>query len=493
VASVTVLALLAVALFALLVGRVVHDQITDQAFDRATDTAEVLARASFAPRLPVPGDGLSPRDLAELDRQLAAARGGEPLLDMRLWARGGRVLYARERRLVGRRAAPPEPVAAALAGRTASEVVEGPGSGAEGRGGDGDASGAKGRGGGGDAASEASGDDADDRVLLTAVPVVRRAGARPAAALELALPYGPVAADVDRRTRRLVVALVAVALLVYLLSLPALLRAARALRAHYDPRRVQLVRELRRAMARGELELHFQPIAGAASRRPHSAEALVRWRYPPDRFIPIVEPTEVMWPFTLHVLDLAIAACAGWRAEGNEIAVAVNVSGGVLHDRRLGPEVRRMLDRHGLPPAALQVEVTEGAVMRDPDAAAGILRELTGFGISVIAIDDFGTGYSSLARLHELPLDTLKIDQSFVARMARDGDASIVCSIVELAHALGLKVIAEGAEDEATIERLASLGCDYVQGYGLTPPLPPDEFAGWLSAASGSGRPPARA
>jgi EAL domain-containing protein (putative c-di-GMP-specific phosphodiesterase class I) len=455
VASVTVLALLGVALFALLVGRIVHEQITDQAFERATDTAEILARASFAPRLPPPGRPLSRGDLAALDRQLAAARRSEPLLDMRLWARDGRVLYARDPAAVGRRAERPGVVAAALAGRTASEVVGG-----------------------------------DGERLLTAAPVVRRAGGRPAAALELSLPYGPVAADVDRRTRRLVIALAAVALLVYLLSLPALLRAARALRAQYDPRRVELVRELKRAIERGELLLHFQPIVEAATRRPHSAEALVRWQHPrrgavsPDRFIPVVEDTEVMWPLTLHVLELAIGECARWRAAGHELAVAVNVSGSVLHDRRLGPEVTRLLERHDLEPRALEIEVTEGAVMRDPDAAAGILRGLTELGISVIAIDDFGTGYSSLARLHELPLDTLKIDQSFVMRMAEDGDASIVCSIVELAHALGLKVIAEGAEEEATIERLASLGCDYVQGYGLTRPLAADAFRAWLSAGA---------
>ena len=314
-----------------------------------------------------------------------------------------------------------------------------------------------------------------------------------AGALELSLPYAAVAEDVDRRTRRVAVALAAIALLVYLLSLPTLLRAARALRAQYDPRRVELVRELRRAIARKELTLHFQPIADAQTRAPHSAEALVRWKYPPDRFIPIVEGTEVMWPLTLHVLDGAIAPCARWRAAGHRIAVAVNVSGAVLHDRRLGGQVSALLERHGLEPAALEIEVTEGAVMSDAEGAAGVLRRLSELGISVIAIDDFGTGYSSLARLHELPLDTLKIDQSFVMRMAREGDASIVCSIIELAHALSLKVIAEGAEDEATIERLASLGCDYVQGYGLTPPLAPEDFRDWLSAASGSDRPPARA
>ena len=463
VASVTVLALLAVVVFAALIARIVHEEISDQAFDRAAETAEILARGSFAPRLPAEGGRLPARDLADLDRQLAAARAREPLLDARLWARNGTILYARNRGLVGTRAEPPGPVREALAGGTASAV--------------------------------------DGDVLRTAAPIVRRAGAPTAAALELTLPYGPVQDDVDSRTTRLVIALAVIALIVYLLALPGLLRASRALRAQYDPRRVEIVRDLKRAMANGELLLHFQPIAEAAERRTVAAEALVRWQHPrrgavsPDHFIPIVEDTEIMWPLTLHILDMGIRECAHWRADGHDIAVAVNVSGGVLHDRRLPREVRRLLERWDLEPSALEIEVTEGAVMRDPDAAARILTTLTELGISVIAIDDFGTGYSSLARLHELPLDTLKIDQSFVMRMAHEGDASIVLSIIELAHALGMKVIAEGAEDDATIARLAELGCDYVQGYGLTRPLAPEDFAAWLrpGAPSAAGTPPARA
>ena len=462
VTSVSVIALLAVVLFAALIGRIVHEEISDQAFDRAAETAEILARGSFAPRLPREGESLPARDLAALDRQLAAARAREPLLDARLWDTRGTILYARDRGLVGRRRPVPGPVAEALRGGTATAV--------------------------------------EGDVLRTAAPIVRRAGGPTAAALELTLPYGPVQDDIDSRTQRLVIALAVIALIVYLLALPGLLRASRALRAQYDPRRIDIVRDLRRAMANGELLLHFQPIAEAASRRPVAAEALVRWNHPrrgavsPDHFIPIVEDTDVMWPLTLHILELGIRECARWRAAGHDVAVAVNVSGGVLHDRRLPREIERLLDRSSLPAAALEIEVTEGAVMRDADAAARILRTLTELGISVIAIDDFGTGYSSLARLHELPLDTLKIDQSFVMRMAHEGDASIVLSIVELAHALGLKVIAEGAEDDATIARLAELGCDYVQGYGLTRPLAPADFAAWLSGGetSAAGRPPAR-
>ena len=121
--------------------------------------------------------------------------------------------------------------------------------------------------------------------------------------------------------------------------------------------------------------------------------------------------------------------------------------------------------------------------MRDPGAATRVLKRITDLGVTVIAIDDFGTGYSSLARLHELPLDTLKIDQSFVMRMASEDDETVVRSIVDLAHALGLTVIAEGVEDEATWARLAEMDCDFVQGYVLARPLPPEQFSEWLAQA----------
>ena len=451
IASVTLVALLAVVAFAFVIGRIVKAQIEDQAFDRAKDTAQITARAAFAPRLPAPGERLAARDLADLDRQLNSVRAREPLIDMRLWGPDGTIVYARDHRLIGQRPPRPGTVAKALGGRNSTAVTGG------------------------------------DEVLDTAVPVVRTAGTAPAAALELRLPYGPVADDIHDRTRRLEIALAVVALLAYLLALPGLIRAGRALRAQYDPRRVELVRELRRAIEHDELAVHFQPISEAPTRRVRTAEALVRWRHPrwgpipPDRFISIVEPTEIMWPFTLRVLELAIAECRAWRDRGHEVGVAVNVSGEVLPDRRLPQELERLLRDHGLPAGALEIEVTEGAVMRDPASAARVLKRITDLGVAVIAIDDFGTGYSSLARLHELPLDTLKIDQSFVMRMAREDDATVVRSIVDLAHALGLTVIAEGVEDEATWARLAEMGCDFVQGYALARPLPPDEFSEWLA------------
>jgi EAL domain-containing protein (putative c-di-GMP-specific phosphodiesterase class I) len=462
-----VIALLGVVAFAFVIGRIVKTQIDAQARERARETAQITARASFAPRLPAPGGRLGGRDLAELDRQLGSARQREPLLDMRVWAAGGELLYARDRGLIGQRPAPPRVVTAALAGRGASAVRT---------------------------ARDAG---ASRSILDTAVPIVRAPRSPVSAALELTLPYAPVAGDIRRRSRRLYVALGAVALFAYLLAVPGLRRARRALRAQYDPRRVEVVRELRQALARDELALHFQPIAEAGTRRVRSAEALVRWEHPrhgpvpPERFVPLIEVSDVVWPFTLRVFELAIRQWRVWRGEGLDLRIAVNVSAAILADRRLADELASLLARHEVPAGALEIEVTEGAVMRDPTAATRVLKGIADLGVGVIAIDDFGTGYSSLARLHELPLDTLKIDQSFVMRMAREGDDTVVRSIIELAHALGMTVIAEGVEDAPTWDQLAALGCDFVQGYGLTRPLPPDELSRWLAAradVAGSGR-----
>ena len=450
IASITVVALLGVVAFALVIGRVVKAQIEDQAFARAKDAAQITARAGFAPRLPAPGRRLSARDLTDLDRQLASTRARDPRIDMRLWARDGALLYARDRRVIGTRPPRSSTIRAALGGRSATAV---------------------------------RGD-----TLQTAVPIVRQAGGPVAAALQLSLPYAPVEADVRERTRRLWIALGIVSLLAYALALPTLRRAARALRTQDDPRRVELVREQRRALARDELELHFQPIAEARTGDVSTVEALIRWEHPrhgtmsPERFVAAVEGTDVVWPFTLRVFTLALEQRARWRAAGLELDVAVNVSGSILHDRRLPDEVAGLLERCDVPAGALEIEVTEGAVMTDAAGAANVLRRLTEMGVGVIAIDDFGTGYSSLARLHELPLDRLKIDQSFVLRMSKEGDDTVVRSIVDLAHALGLAVIAEGVEDTETWQALVALGCDFVQGYALTPALPAEAFSEWLAA-----------
>jgi EAL domain-containing protein (putative c-di-GMP-specific phosphodiesterase class I) len=455
VASITVVALLAVAVFAVVIGRVVSNQIEDQALNRSRETAGIVARASFAPRLPAPGKPLAPSDRADLNRQLAAARGQEPGLQMRLWGSGGVLIYAAG----GSRGAvaPPPVVRAALAGRPATDVKR-------------------------DGATDTS----PDAALTSAVPIRRTQGGPVAAALELRLPYAPVGKDIRDRTRRVYVALLLAALAAYGLALPALIRAGRAVRAQYDPRRVALMRDLRRAIKNGEIEIHYHPIADARTGEVRTAEALVRWNHPsrgtilPDRFIPQIEPTEMMWPLTLHIFDLVMRQARAWVDQGVWVRTAVNVSSADVIDPRLPDVLANLLKTHRISADCLEIEVTEGAVMNDPQEALAVLGRITSQGLGVIAIDDFGTGYSSLARLHELPLDELKIDQSFVMRMARDGDETVVRSIIELGHALGFRIIAEGVESEETWQRLVDVGVDYVQGYVMTRPLSAAQFTAWL-------------
>jgi PAS domain S-box-containing protein len=248
-----------------------------------------------------------------------------------------------------------------------------------------------------------------------------------------------------------------------------------------------VVGELRAALAKDELELHYQPIVGLRSGRLRAAEALVRWSHPdrgliaPDAFIPLVEGTPLFWDFTLHVTELGVRQAAAWRAQGLDLPVAVNIAAGDLLDPRLPLELERLLARHGVPPSALELEVTEGALMDDVGRAAHVLREVHRIGVDLIALDDFGTGFSSLARLRDLPIEAIKIDRSFIAEMSAAGDSALVRSIIALAHNLGLHVVAEGIEDAATWERLALLGCEFGQGFHIARPLTAAAFAAWLA------------
>jgi EAL domain-containing protein (putative c-di-GMP-specific phosphodiesterase class I) len=318
------------------------------------------------------------------------------------------------------------------------------------------------------------------------LPVLTRGARRPAAYLQFDAPYAPVARDIKRRTNRLNVVLALAALALYLLMLPTLVRAGRAVRAQYDPRRLQIEHDVRRAIKHDDLSLAYQPIVHSASRDLRSVEALVRWTDPrrgpvsPGSFVPALEGTPAIWDLSAHIFELAFRQCADWCDEGYRIPIAVNVSGAVLLDKRLIPEIRALSAKYRIPPKMVELEITEGALVQDPREASRVLEQIAEMGLSVIAIDDFGTGYSSLARLHELPLDTLKVDQSFVMRMAREGNDAIVRSVIELAHALNMDVIAEGVEDDATAEHLCRLGAEYLQGYHVSKPLTAPDLLEWL-------------
>ena len=257
-------------------------------------------------------------------------------------------------------------------------------------------------------------------------------------------------------------------------------------RDHYSPDRLALASDLRRAIDDGQIGPHYQPIVDVPTGDVVGAEALARWTHPvrgllhPEDFIPIAEQTGLIRPLTMNLLSAVLAEVARWQRDRLELTVAVNVSARHLLDQQLPDDIGRLLREQGVTANRLKLEITESTIMSDPLRSEAVLRRLHAMGIR-IAIDDFGTGYSSLAYLKRLPVDEIKIDRSFVSMMSVDeGDAQIVRSTIDLGHNLGLRVIGEGVETEAMLGQLRDLGCDLVQGFGLSEPLPPHEFARWV-------------
>jgi diguanylate cyclase (GGDEF)-like protein len=256
----------------------------------------------------------------------------------------------------------------------------------------------------------------------------------------------------------------------------------------YSPDRLTLLTELRRAIDRGQLVLHYQPKVDVRTGEIHGVEALVRWKHPergmvpPDEFIPPAQKTGVIGPLTMFVLDEALRQCRNWTLQGLELCVAVNLSTRNLLDVHLPDTVGELLSRWEVPPSLLELEITESTILADPVRAMQILSRLHEMGVR-LAIDDFGTGYSSLAYLKRLPVDELKIDKSFILGMEEsENDAVIVRSTIDLGRNLGLRVVAEGVETSTAWNRLASLGCDIAQGYYLSRPIPAGELTEWIRA-----------
>jgi EAL domain-containing protein (putative c-di-GMP-specific phosphodiesterase class I) len=244
-----------------------------------------------------------------------------------------------------------------------------------------------------------------------------------------------------------------------------------------------LVDDVRHALDHGEFELHYQPLVDAGTGTVRGAEALLRWSrdgcfIPPDGYLPAVERTALIRPLTDFVLDRALAAAAGWRRDGHDIGVSVNLATANLSEADLPGRVLHALRRHGVPASALTLEITETAQIDDNALAGDVLAALDGLGVS-LAVDDFGTGHSSLVRLARFPICELKIDRSFVQEM-HTATRPIVATAIELAHALGLRVVAEGVEDQAALDALRDLDCDLAQGYFVSRPLAAADFATWL-------------
>jgi len=255
----------------------------------------------------------------------------------------------------------------------------------------------------------------------------------------------------------------------------------------HSPHRLTLIAELQQAIELKSLILHYQPKLDLKTRRVVGVEALVRWNHPkfgmvpPDQFIPLAEQTGLIKPLTHRILSDALHQCRAWRQAGKPLTVAVNLSARNMQDLALIDRVASLLQDLQLPPDALELEITESAIMVDSPRSKEILKRLSTMGVR-ISIDDFGTGYSSLAYLKKLPVSEIKIDRTFVSGAASNPDDMVIIrSTIDLGHNLSLKVVAEGVEDAETLDRLVTLGCDTAQGYFISAPLPPEKLEQWLS------------
>jgi diguanylate cyclase (GGDEF)-like protein len=262
----------------------------------------------------------------------------------------------------------------------------------------------------------------------------------------------------------------------------------------YDPTvdghsasKLAMVVDLRRALERHELVLHYQPKVSISTGDLVGAEALVRWQHPrdglvpPEEFIPVAERTGLINLLTRQVLDTALAQARTWLDGGRPLPIAVNLSARNLHDEQFAGMVAGLLAAHGVPARLLELEVTESAIMIDPHRAGQMMEQLSALGLR-FSLDDFGVGYTSLSQLKALPIDVIKIDRSFVTTMTQDrSDSLIVQGVISLGHNLGMTLVAEGVETEAVLRALAGFGCDIAQGEHISKPLPVSAFDTWSS------------
>ncbi len=258
----------------------------------------------------------------------------------------------------------------------------------------------------------------------------------------------------------------------------------------YSPQRLTLMAELRHAINNNQLFLHYQPKVDLQTGHMVGAEVLVRWQHPqhglmpPDEFIAITERTGLIKTLTLWTLNAALEQCHVWHRMARKIPIAVNLSLRNLQDPNLVDYIHKLLATWEVDPQCLELEITESTLMTDPATTMATLSRLNNMGIH-LSIDDFGTGYSSLSYLQKLPINTIKIDKSFVIDMIKSQDSAVIVhSTIELAHNLGLKVVAEGVENRETLDKLAAFGCDLAQGYYISYPIPANNFLDWLDKST---------
>ncbi|MGO8905739.1 MAG: putative bifunctional diguanylate cyclase/phosphodiesterase [Solirubrobacteraceae bacterium] len=249
--------------------------------------------------------------------------------------------------------------------------------------------------------------------------------------------------------------------------------------------RLLLAEELRVAIEEGELVLHYQPQLDLHTGEILAVEALVRWPHPrlvlvpPLKFLPLAEDADLMGALTTWVLTQALDQCAAWRAAGRMMAVSVDISATNLLEAGFTEAVRGLLERNDLPAESLVLEITETNIIKEFDRSKAVIEELRSLGL-VVSIDDFGTGFTSMAHLTNLAVRELKLDRTFITSLGNgesERDLQLVRAAIDLGHALGLRVVAEGIEDGDTLELLSRLGCDVAQGYRIGRPKPADELA----------------
>ena len=446
-------AFVAAAAFAYGVTALVERHTQERTMDQSERTVRLLARTAGAlPRLDRRAFASPPsaERRRRLDEAVRIASNDGVLDGVTLWRRDGVPVYSSRDVLEGQPAASDPTLRSALSGRPVL--------------------------------GEADGRDPPDDSIRVLLPFPPR-GEKPLGVLEVALPARPGRAGLAEERREIYLLFGAGTLLLWLALLPAARHLLRLIDASYDPRRRRTLKALERAIRRRELELYYQPQVNLSTGRPATAEALVRWRrgeeiVPPAEFLPYAESSELIEPLTDLVIDKALAQAGRWYRSEGPMGVSVNLSAANLRENSLPRRVQAALTRHGVPARLLTLEVTETAVLRDPEQARTVLERLAGLGVR-IAVDDFGTGYSSLLWLQLFPVSEVKIDRAFVAQLLGEGNA-YVSGVVRLAHDLNQVVVGEGVEDEATLKRLHEIGCDVAQGYLFAPPLTPEELERWL-------------
>jgi EAL domain-containing protein (putative c-di-GMP-specific phosphodiesterase class I) len=313
---------------------------------------------------------------------------------------------------------------------------------------------------------------------------LRESHGRVFGALEVDLPLQPILDQTAHEREGIVVSVLVGLGVMWLLFLPVTTRATMSIARSWKPGRRRLLGDFQRALDRDQIELLYQPQIWIKDGNVHGFEALVRWRrhgnlQTPDTFLPVVEDSALMTDLTNRVLGLATAQLAAWRRQGCTPRVSINLSVRDLEDDTLAARIDSALTRHQVPSDQLTVEVTETAILNDTDCAQRVLTDISALGVQ-IAVDDFGTGHASISRLHQFPIDEVKIDRSFVIP-TDSRTRTYLKAIIRFTQALGVRVVAEGIEEERTLTFLRDLSCDVAQGYHICRPLPARQSQDWLS------------